>query len=113
MTRTLAALAIGALLVTAAAPTPAKADPWWFLTGFVVGAVVAPSYGYPYGYRSGYAPVQPTAPWARGPVAQPECHWAKVQHNGAWRHARICYDGAAAGPGPAPQAQFSDVIISK
>jgi hypothetical protein len=32
-----------------------------------------------------------------------------VQHNGAWRHARICYDSAVA----VPQGQFSDTIIRK
>jgi hypothetical protein len=105
-------------LAAVTAPTPAKAaDPWWFIAGVVVGAVVAPAYGYPYGYRSGYAPVVAQAPWAGQPTiveAPPECHWAKVQHNGAWRHARICYQAAAmAGPGPGPEPQFSDKIITK
>jgi hypothetical protein len=118
MSRALAATTAASLFFAAvAAPTPAKAaDPWWFIAGVVVGAVVAPAYGYPYGYRSGYAPVRAQAPWADQPVMveapSPQCHWAKVQHNGAWRHARICYDGAAV-QGPGPGAQFSDTIISK
>ena len=97
------------LAASLAAPTPARADPWWFFAGAIFGAVTAPAYGYPYGYRSGYAPVRATAPWAESLAPPPECHWAKVQHNGAWRHARICYDSAV----PAPQSQFSDTIISK
>jgi hypothetical protein len=107
--RLISALAAASFLASLSAP--AKADPWWFLTGMVVGAVVAPAYGYPYGYRSGYAPVRATAPWAESLQPPPECHWAKVQHNGAWRHARICYDSVA--QGPVPQSQFSDTIISK
>jgi hypothetical protein len=83
---TAAALSISAI----SAPTPARAFEFWtFAAGAVFGAVVAPAYGYPYGYRSGYAPVPPMAPWAE---AQPDCHWAKVQQNGAWRHARVCYE---------------------
>jgi error-prone DNA polymerase len=58
---------------------------------------------------SGYAPVRATAPWAESLEPPSECHWAKVQHNGAWRHARICYDSAVA----VPQGQFSDTIIRK
>jgi hypothetical protein len=115
MNRALAATTATAFfLAVVAAPSPAKAwDPVWFVTGVVVGAVVAPAYGYPYGYRSGYAPVRAQAPWADQPMyadAPPQCHWAKVQHNGAWRHARICYESAAV---PVPQPQFSDRIISK
>ena len=73
-----------------ATPTPAHAiDPWTFMAGAVFGAIVGPAYGFPYGYRSGYAPVAPVAPWAAAP---PECHWARVQQNGAWRHARVCYE---------------------
>jgi hypothetical protein len=105
----LATIAALSLLVSASVPSPAKADLWWFLTGIVVGAVVAPAYGYPYGYRSGYAPVRATAPWAESLEPPAECHWAKVQHNGAWRHARICYDSAVT----VPQGQFSDTIIRK
>jgi hypothetical protein len=84
-------IAVVALSVSAiSAPTPARAFEFWtFAAGAVFGAVVAPAYGFPYGYRSGYAPVPPMAPWAE---AQPDCHWAKVQQNGAWRHARVCYE---------------------
>jgi hypothetical protein len=112
MTRPLIlAIAAAISLSATAAPSPVKADPWWFLTGMVVGTIVGPAYGYPYGYRSGYAPVPATAPWAG---QRQECHWAKVQHKGAWRHARICYEAAAMDP-PPPQAQsqFSDTIIRK
>ena len=73
-----------------ATPTPAHAiDPWTFMAGAVFGAIVGPAYGFPYGYRSGYAPVAPMAPWAE---PAPDCHWARVQQNGAWRHARVCYE---------------------
>ena len=109
--------AAAAVLLFALSATPARAfDPGWFLAGVVVGAVVAPAYGYPYGFRSGYAPVRAQAPWADQPgpgfgAAPPQqCHWAKLQHNGAWRHARICYEGV---PVAGPQTQFSDTIISK
>lgn len=89
--------AVTLFLIGIAAPSPARAgDPWWFLAGVVVGAVVAPAYGYPYGFRSGYAPVVAQAPWAESLAAPPVCHWAKVQHNGAWRHARICYESVPA-----------------
>jgi hypothetical protein len=112
MTRPLVLASAAAIFcAAAAAPTPVKADPWWFLTGMVVGTIVGPAYGYPYGYRSGYAPVPATAPWA---VGQQECHWAKVQHNGAWRHARICYEASAMQPVQSQnQSQFSDTIIHK
>jgi hypothetical protein len=110
MKRPLILAAIATVFLSAiAAPSPAKADPWWFLTGMVVGTIVGPAYGYPYGYRSGYASVPATAPWAE----QRECHWAKVQQNGAWRHARICYEAAAVAPPPHLQSQFSDTIIRK
>ncbi len=89
MTRSLVNVSAAAALSISAIATPSTAhafDVWTFAAGAVFGAVVAPAYGFPFGYRSGYAPVPPTAPWAE---AQPECHWAKVQQNGAWRHARL------------------------
>jgi hypothetical protein len=111
MNRPLLLAIAAATFLAAAAPSPAKADPWWFLTGMVVGTIVGPAYGYPFGFRSGYAPVPATAPWADQPQ---ECHWEKVRHNGAWRHARICYEAAVLAPPPPPsQSQFSDTIIRK
>jgi hypothetical protein len=92
MTRPLFTLVAAAALSIPAIATPSPAhalDPWTFMAGAVFGAIVGPAYGFPYGYRSGYAPVPPMAPWAE---AQPDCHWAKVQQNGAWRHARVCYE---------------------
>ncbi len=110
MQRALSAFAAFALFIAAvAAPTPARAfDPWWFVAGVVIGTAVAPAYGYPYGFRSGYAPVAPQAPWARSIGAPPVCHWAKVEHNGAWRHARICYED-----GPVLGQAVTDTIVRK
>jgi hypothetical protein len=91
------------------APTQARAFEFWtFAAGAVFGAVVAPAYGFPYGYRSGYAPVAPVAPWAAGPP--PECHWTRVQQNGTWRHARVCYEPVSVAVGAAPPGA---TIISK
>lgn len=107
MHRALSIIATSILLAASlAAPTPARADPWWFVAGAIFGAVTAPAYGYPYGYRSGYAPVPAVAPWA---VSPPECHRAKVQQNGAWRHARICYETSV----PAAEIRHSETIVSK
>jgi hypothetical protein len=108
MRRACSIFAAATLLAATAISTPAKADPWWFLTGMVVGAVVAPAYGYPYGYRSVYAPVRATAPWAGSLEPPPQCEWAKVEQNGAWRHARICYEAA-----PAGAVRHSETIIRK
>lgn len=110
MRKALAVTTAFAFFISAVAvPSPAKAaDPWWFLAGIVVGAVTAPAYGYPFGYRSGYAPVAPVAPWAATPPQ--ECHWARVQHNGAWRHARICYEG---GPVVSEIVPGGEAIIRK
>ena len=110
MNRTLSLLVAAAFLfAAAAAPSPAKADPWWFLTGIVVGAVVAPAFGYPHGYRSGYAPTRATAPWAEQAEGPQQCHWAKVQHNGAWRHARICYESGV----PVSEIRPGETIVRK
>lgn len=109
MTRPFTLSAAVALSFSAiATPTPAHAiDPWTFMAGAVFGAVVGPAYGFPYGYRSGYAPVAPVAPWAAAP---PECHWTRVQQNGAWRHARVCYEPVTIIAGDIPQGP---PIISK
>lgn len=107
MRRAFSIFAATALLAaTLAAPSPARADPWWFVAGAIFGAVTAPAYGYPYGFRSGYAPVPAVAPWA---VSPQECHWAKVQQNGAWRHARICYETSA----PPVEVRYSEPIVRK
>jgi hypothetical protein len=92
MTRSLVSVSAAAALGISAITMPSTAhaiDFWTFAAGAVFGAVVGPAYGFPYGYRSGYAPVAPVAPWAAVP---PECYWARVQQNGAWRHARVCYE---------------------
>lgn len=114
MTRSFITVSAAAALSMSAIATPSPAhamDPWTFALGAVFGAVVAPAYGFPLGYRSGYAPVAPMAPWAVG--AAPECHWARVQQNGAWRHARVCYEPVAVVAGDLPPGAPGAPIISK
>lgn len=106
MARALTAVSAAAALtlVMIAAPTPARADPWWFLAGVVVGSTLAPAYGYPFGYHAGYAPVPATAPW--GPP--PRCQWTKVMQNGAWHHGRVCDEAV-----PAYAVRAAVPIVSK
>lgn len=111
MTRTLLNVSAAAVLSLSAIAAPSSAhafDAWTFAAGAVFGAIVGPAYGFPFGYRSGYAPVAPMAPWAVG--AAPECHWARVQQNGAWRHARVCYEPVTVFAGDVPPGA---PIISK
>jgi hypothetical protein len=110
MTRSLVNVSAAAALSISAIAMPSTAhafEPWTFVAGAVFGAVVGPAYGFPFGYRSGYAPVAPMAPWAAAP---PECHWARVQQNGAWRHARVCYEPVQVVAGDVPPGP---PIISK